>query len=90
MNSSGQHVTHLLQLSVDVATGGGGNEDYVDIVGFAVMRVASMDSNTISGLRNHASHRRHERSPAAPRSGGAAGALELAGRARHTDNPGGA
>jgi hypothetical protein len=41
-------VTHLLQLWVDVATGGGGNEDYIDIVGFAVMRVASMDSNTIS------------------------------------------
>jgi hypothetical protein len=48
INSSGQHVTHLLQLWVDVATGGGGNEDYIDIVGFAVMRVASMDSNTIS------------------------------------------
>ena len=31
-----------------VATGGGGNEDYIDIVGFAVMRIAAMDSNTIS------------------------------------------
>jgi Putative Flp pilus-assembly TadE/G-like len=41
-------VTHLLQLWVDVATGGGGNEDYIDIVGFAVMRIAAMDSNTIS------------------------------------------
>ena len=41
-------VTHLLQLWVDVATGGGGNEDYIDIVGFAVMRIAAMDSNTVS------------------------------------------
>jgi len=41
-------VTHLLQLWVDVATGGGGNDDYIDIVGFAVMRIAAMDSNTIS------------------------------------------
>jgi hypothetical protein len=41
-------VTHLLQLWVDVATGGGGNDDYVDIVGFAVMRISAMDSNTIS------------------------------------------
>jgi hypothetical protein len=41
-------VTHLLQLWVDVATGGGGNDDYIDIVGFAVMRIAPMDSNTIS------------------------------------------
>lgn len=41
-------VTHLLQLWVDVATGGSGNEDYIDIVGFAVMRIAAMDSNTVS------------------------------------------
>jgi hypothetical protein len=41
-------VTHLLQLWIDVATGGGGNDDYIDIVGFAVMRIAAMDSNTIS------------------------------------------
>lgn len=41
-------VTHLLQLWVDVATGTTSNQDYVDIVGFAVMRIASMDSNTVS------------------------------------------
>jgi hypothetical protein len=35
-------------LWVDVATGGSGNEDYIDIVGFAVMRIATMDSNTVS------------------------------------------
>jgi hypothetical protein len=40
-------VTHLLQVWVDVATGGSGNDDYVDIVGFAVMRIASMDANAI-------------------------------------------
>jgi hypothetical protein len=37
-------VTHLLQLWVDVATGGSGNAEYVDIAGFAVMRIASMDA----------------------------------------------
>ena len=41
-------VTHLLQVWVDVATGGSGNTDYVDIVGFAVMRITSMDINTVS------------------------------------------
>ncbi len=49
INSPGsQKVTHLHQLWVDVATGGGGNENYIDIVGFAVMRIAAIDSNTIS------------------------------------------
>jgi hypothetical protein len=47
-DSTPHPVTHLLQLYVDVATGGGGNDDYVDISGFAVMRVASLNSNTIS------------------------------------------
>ena len=41
-------VTHLLQLWVDVATGGSGNAEYVDIAGFAVMRIASMDANTVT------------------------------------------
>ena len=48
VNSDGHKVTHLQQLWVDVATGGGGNEDYIDIVGFAVMRIAAMGSNTIT------------------------------------------
>jgi hypothetical protein len=47
-NIDGQKVTLLHQLWIDVATGGGGNEDYIDIVGFAVMRIASMDANTIT------------------------------------------
>jgi hypothetical protein len=42
-------VTHLLTLRVNVATSSaGGNQEYVDIVGFAVMRVASFNSNTVS------------------------------------------
>lgn len=41
-------VTHLLQLWVDVATGSSAPTEYVDIVGFAVMRIATMDSNTIT------------------------------------------
>jgi len=48
LNSDSQKVTHLLQLWVDVATGGSSNADYIDIVGFAVMRISAMDSNTIS------------------------------------------
>ena len=40
-------VTHLLQLYVDVATGSSAPTEYVDIVGFAVMRIASMNSNTV-------------------------------------------
>jgi hypothetical protein len=41
-------VTHLLQLWVDVASGNTSNQDYVDIVGFAVMRITAADSNTVS------------------------------------------
>jgi len=39
-------VTHLLQLQVNVSTGGSGSE-YVDIIGFAVMELGAMDANTI-------------------------------------------
>ena len=47
-DSTPRPVTHLLQVWVDVATGGSGNTDYVDIVGFAVMRITSMDTNTVN------------------------------------------
>jgi hypothetical protein len=47
-DSTPRPVTHLLQVSVDVATGGSSNTDYVDIVGFAVMRITSMDTNTVN------------------------------------------
>ena len=42
-----RRVTHLLPLTLNVATGGASNVDYVDIVGFAVMRVAQNDGNTV-------------------------------------------
>jgi Putative Flp pilus-assembly TadE/G-like len=42
-------VTHLLPITVDVAIGSSAPSEYVDIVGFAVMRVATMNSNTITG-----------------------------------------
>jgi hypothetical protein len=41
-------VTHLLKLTVNVAPSSGNEDDYVDITGFAVMRIASADSNTIT------------------------------------------
>jgi hypothetical protein len=47
-DSTPRPVTHLLQLWVDVATGGGTNQEYLDIEGFAVMRIASMTTNTIN------------------------------------------
>ena len=47
-NSNGLPVTHLLPITINVATSSaGGNQEYVDIVGFAVMRVASITSNTV-------------------------------------------
>jgi hypothetical protein len=48
-DSTPRPVTHLLQIWVDVATGSSAPSEYVDIVGFAVMRVATMNSNTITG-----------------------------------------
>ena len=47
-DSTPRKVTHLLQLWIDVETGGGGNQEYVDVVGFAVMRIATMDTNTVT------------------------------------------
>jgi putative Flp pilus-assembly TadE/G-like protein len=42
-------VTHLMQLTVRVApASASGGDEYVDISGWAVMRIASMDSNTIN------------------------------------------
>jgi hypothetical protein len=41
-------VTHLLPITLSVATGSSSsNTDYVDITGFAVMRVTSISSNTV-------------------------------------------
>ncbi|HLA15591.1 MAG TPA: pilus assembly protein TadG-related protein [Candidatus Limnocylindrales bacterium] len=47
-DSPGRQVTHLLPIHLDVATASaGGNQQYVDLSGFAVMRVVQGDSNTI-------------------------------------------
>jgi len=47
--SPGLSVTHLLPFTFNVGTGGSsGNQQYVDINGFAVMRIAAIDSNTVS------------------------------------------
>lgn len=47
-DSPPRKVTHLLPLKVNVATAAaGGNQQYVDIVGFAVMRIAAADSNRV-------------------------------------------
>jgi hypothetical protein len=48
-DSTSRKVTHLIQITVNVdGVGSGGNQAYVDISGFAVMRIASADANTIS------------------------------------------
>ncbi|MCI0344251.1 MAG: pilus assembly protein TadG-related protein [Chloroflexi bacterium] len=47
-DSTSLKVTHLLKLTVNVTpSSGSGSDDYVDIVGFAAMRIASGDSNAI-------------------------------------------
>jgi hypothetical protein len=48
-DATGRRVTHLLPITVDLATSSsGGNQEYVDLTGFAVMRVVQADSNTIA------------------------------------------
>ena len=48
-DSPSRKVTHLIQLTVNVApSASAGNQEYVDISGFAVMRISAMDANTIS------------------------------------------
>jgi hypothetical protein len=47
-DSPAHKVTHLLQIWVDVATGSSGNSEYVDITGFAVMRIVEIDTNFIT------------------------------------------
>jgi len=47
-DSPGRLVTHLLPVTLDVATAStGGNQEYVDLSGFAVMRVVQADTNTV-------------------------------------------
>lgn len=47
-DSTSRKVTHLIQVTLNVGGSGNGNQEYVDISGFAVMRIAAMDANTIS------------------------------------------
>jgi hypothetical protein len=47
-NLAGQKVTRHIPLVLDIATDGTANE-YVDIVGFAIFRITSMDSNAVYG-----------------------------------------
>ncbi len=47
-NSDGQVVTHLVPITLDVATAGTSSE-YVDIMGFAVFRITSVNSNDVEG-----------------------------------------
>jgi hypothetical protein len=48
-DSPGRQVTHLLPVTVNVATSSsGGSQEYVDLTGFAVMRVVQADANTIA------------------------------------------
>lgn len=48
-DSTPGQVTHLLRLTVNVApTEGSGTDEYVDIAGFAVMRIAITDANAIT------------------------------------------
>ena len=46
-DSTNRRVTHLLPITLSVATGtSSSNTEYVDVTGFAVMRIASINSNT--------------------------------------------
>ena len=47
--SPGRQVTHLLPITLNVATASsGGSQEYIDLTGFAVMRVVQADSNTVA------------------------------------------
>lgn len=47
-NADGQVVTRLIPIVFDIATAGTSNE-YVDIMGFAVFRITSVNSNSVDG-----------------------------------------
>jgi hypothetical protein len=47
-NSAGQVVTRMVPFTFDIATAGTSDE-YVDILGFAVFRITSVDSNAVYG-----------------------------------------
>jgi hypothetical protein len=47
-NSAGQKVTRMIPFTFDIATAGT-SSTYVDILGFAVFRITSIDSNSVNG-----------------------------------------
>jgi len=48
-DTTSRKVTHLMQLTVRVApSGSAGSDEYVDISGWAVMRITTMDANTVN------------------------------------------
>ena len=47
-NSAGEQVTHLIPIVFDIATASTSTE-YVDIMGFAVFRIADINTNSIDG-----------------------------------------
>jgi hypothetical protein len=48
-DSTGRKVTHVIPITLYVGTSAStGNQSYVDIIGFAVMRISAMDANSIS------------------------------------------
>jgi len=47
-NAAGQKVTRMVPIALDIATAGTSSE-YVDVMGFAVFRVTSVDSNDVEG-----------------------------------------
>jgi hypothetical protein len=47
-NGDGQPVTHLIPITLDIATGSTTSE-YVDISGFAIFRITNINSNSVDG-----------------------------------------
>jgi hypothetical protein len=49
VNGAGQHVTHIAPVTLQVAAGAAaGKQQYVDIVGYALMRIAAISANSVS------------------------------------------
>ena len=47
-NSDGQVVTHMIPITLDIATGSSSTQ-YVDIIGFAIFRITDVNSNSVDG-----------------------------------------
>ncbi len=51
LNQTGEPVTHLIPVTLDIATAGTSSE-YVDILGFAVFRIADVNATTSWAMRS--------------------------------------